>query len=57
MTYTASGRLLIFFPLHKSENALSLPRGPIIFIGIYLKTTAQGYSYKNIWGSNSLHRG
>ena len=45
-----------FFPLHKSENALSLPRGPIIFIGIYPKTTAQGYSYENIWGFNSLSR-
>lgn len=46
-----------FFPLHKSENALSLPRRAIIFIGIYPKTTAQGYTYKNIRGSNSLYRG
>lgn len=42
--------IIDFFPLHKSENALSLPRGPIIFIGIYPKTTAQGYSCKNIRG-------
>lgn len=45
-----------FFSPHKSENALSLPSGPIIFIGIYPKTTAQGYSYENIWGFNSLYR-
>lgn len=44
--YSLRETIDFFFPLHKSENALSLPRGPIIFIGIYLKTTAQGYSYK-----------
>lgn len=51
MTYTALGTLLIV-PPHKSENALCLPNRPLIFIGVYSKTTVQGWSYKNTWDSN-----
>lgn len=45
-----------FFPFINLKMLCSLPSGPIIFIGIYPKTTAQGYSYENIWGFNSLYR-
>lgn len=55
MTYTALETALIFFPpVHKSENALCLPSRPLMFIGVYLKTTVQGWSYENIGGSNLL---
>lgn len=37
----------IFLP-HKSENALCLPSRPLIFIGLYPKTTVQGWNYENI---------
>lgn len=51
MTYLAIGTL-DFFPPHKSENALCLPSRPLIFTGVYPKTTVQGWSYENISGSN-----
>lgn len=57
MTYVAGGRLLIFifFPLHKSGNTLRSPVGPIMFIGLYPKTTVQGYNYKTIHLQHIFH--
>lgn len=45
-------RDIIDFPPHKSENALCLPSRLLIFIGVYPKTTVQGWSYENPGGFN-----
>lgn len=45
-----------FSPLINLKMLSAFPIEPFIFIGVYPKTTVQGWSYKNIWCSHLPQR-